>query len=97
MPNRKARRASTKAGRVISARYLVSKQDIEHYEVDSIDILAFHIDKGLRELDAAGGDVLEQAVITLGRHPRPEYFGSVVIEVKTSKFKAAKPEAIDLS
>ena len=97
MPNRKERRAAARAGTLLSARYRVSERDIERAEVDSIDILSHYIDRGLRELDAAGGDVLEYAVVTLGRHPLPEYAGAIIVEVKTNKLKATKPEAIDPS
>jgi hypothetical protein len=85
--NRHDRRAAAKAGSILSARYLINSNVVERAKIDPFDIISYHVDKGLRELDAAGGDVLAHAVITIGRHPLPGYSGGIVVEVKTDKLK----------
>ena len=87
---RRDRRAAARRmpkGDLLTARYLVSRELLARSNVDPIDVVLYHLDRALHDLDKAGGDVLEHVVITVGRHPSPSYEGEVVVEAKTDKHK----------
>lgn len=58
--------------------------------IDVLDLVAYHIDQAVRVVWADGGDVLEHAVITIGRHP--SYPEDLTVQVKTDKRRAVADE-----
>lgn len=83
--NRAQRRADTKAAPkelVAHVRYRIMRELVLGSD-DPLGVIMLHIDEGLRDLVAQGGDPLEHGVITIGRHP--SHPDDVTIEVKTDR------------
>lgn len=54
-----------------------------------VDLVAYHVAEALTRLDAAGGDVIAGAAVTIGAHP--DYQGAVTIEAKVAHKKREIP------
>ena len=90
--NRAQRRAMNRAGVALVDRVSIESDALASAVTKGanlVDLVAYHVAEALGRLDAAGGDVLAGAAVTIGGHP--DYPGAVTIEAKVAHKKREIP------
>lgn len=81
---RRDRRVSKRSGAKVWHTVTIDGAAVEAAVVEGvepIDLVMYYVDEALRAVRDKGGDVLEFAVVTIGRHP--DHPDDVTIEAKT--------------
>lgn len=87
---RKAKRALKRVGVAVVDRVVIENDAFTSAAAagaNVIDLVGMHVAEALTRLDAAGGDIFERCVVSIGAHP--DYPGAVTIETKAATLKGA--------
>lgn len=85
---RKQRRALKSAGVALMDRVVIDDLALAAAAAKGaslVELVAYHVGEALERIDAQGGDVLDQCVVTIGRHP--DFPGGVTVETKVASRK----------